>query len=232
MTVIFPMNGKGERFKKAGFNIPKPILPIGEERLIQKVYKTYKCKDLSIIQIISETLGKLKPFENLRLNIIPFDTSGPLETILSRFSRQSVFSDDILKDEEILIADCDSFFEDPKELWDAVEEFRKSKLLGGVTVRETNDPGCSYANFQILPGYAFDFREKDPYTPWSSTGPYYWKSWDTFYKCALQAYWDGVTSIAPVYNYLKEPVRAVEVQTFVHLGTPEAYLAYCRRTNV
>ncbi len=200
------MNGTGERFKKEGFNIPKPLLPLGNERLLQLVKKSYP-KDATFIHIKQ---GGVR-------------TSGPLETVLLDFEKKSFKG-------EILIADCDSFFEEPSELWNALEEFRQSECGGGVTVRRTTDPGCSYAT--VEKGFASDFREKDRYTEWSTTGPYYWKEWTTFYRCALKAYWNGVTSISPVYNYLKAPVRAIEVSTFVHLGTPDAYLAYCRRTHV
>ena len=227
MVAIFPMNGKGERFKKAGFNIPKSLLPLPSGLIAHKVMLTYKNDGWDIAALVSRECTT-SSFGDKYVTV-PWDTSGPLETILS------IGSLHVLGKQEVLIADCDSFFEDPKELWDAVEEFRKSGLQGGITYRKTSDPGCSYFNLGYLGDttkegtweVGQDFREKDPYTQFSCTGPYYWKSWDTFYKCALRAYWNGVTSIAPVYNYLKEPVRAVEVKTFVHLGTPDAYIKYC-----
>ena len=218
------MNGKGERFKKAGFNIPKPLLPLPDGILWNKVSETYKMMELPCILLPRRDQGETV------VPAIPFDTSGPLETVLCAKGVEKI-------QEDLLIADCDSFFENPQELWDAVEEFRKSNAGGGVTVRKVSNEKVS--SCIIEDGFATKFSDNLPSTAWSymsyqgvpewsPTGPYYWKSWDTFYKCALQAYWDGVTSIAPVYNYLKEPVRAVEVKSFVHLGTPDAYVKYCR----
>ena len=66
-------------------------------------------------------------------------------------------------------------------------------------------------------------REKDPFTSWSTTGPYWFRSTLEFWKAGQKAAKAGHVSISPVYNYLKGRTKAVPVGSFQHWGTPEAY---------
>ena len=119
--------------------------------------------------------------------------------------------------------DCDSCL-DEYELKDAIEVFRKCQADGGVTVRMTKDPLCSYA--QVDSHYwVSETREKDSFTMWSTTGPYWFKSGSSFLIAAQKAANAQQVSISPVYNYLSK-VKAVPIGSFKHLGTPEAYLAF------
>ena len=221
MILLMPVGGAGERFLKAGYTIPKPLLPYQGKPLIQWAVESYLNEVSQWIfivrpEMVREGIGQYLPAHS-RIEVIRQKTMGPVETILSV---------QVDLNDELLIADCDSFL-DAEEMTDALRAFRFHYADGGVTVRQTAERDCSYAKLSTY-GWVKETREHDPFSPWSTTGPYWWKSGERFLAYASQAITDGIFSVSPVYNYLLKDqgmVKAIEVYTFCHLGTPEAYEA-------
>lgn len=214
------MGGTGKRFSAAGYTLPKPLLPLAGKRLITLAIESTSQLTGKHEWIIRESLAMHPLLSGLLpagcWHVLGYNTTGPLETVLSARACLD-------HDEEVLICDCDSFM-DAKELADAVEIFRSSTAQGGVTVRRTQEPECSYAEV-TNEWWVTATREKDVFSQWSTTGPYWFKRGREFLKAAQQALAHDHVSISPVYNYLKQ-VKAVPVSTFHHVGTPAAYEAY------
>ena len=232
MRVIFPMGGTGKRFTDAGYKIPKPFLTINGKTLVEMAINSlgnlyplvFVCREE-----YADQLAQIAP--KGRSTIIPMqgDTTGPLQTVLREEVSRVIDSHN-----PILLMDCDSYFTDPEELERAIDVFTFSEASGGVTVRKTDDPSCSYAKIKEHTWMVKETREKDPFTKWSTTGPYWFRSGKEFLWVAKDALRDGIASISPVYNYIIRmggKVKAFEVKTFVHLGTPEAYVK-CGGINV
>jgi len=143
-------------------------------------------------------------------------TKGPLRTILSCEQVNELDTH-----EEVLFADCDSIV-DGDEINDALGVFRASGANGGVTIRETDDPGCSYA--RIGGGsWVIETREKDPFAPWSTTGPYWFRSGENILHLAHSYPYE--MHISPLYNHVNQ-VKAVPIRGFIHLGTPQLLEEY------
>lgn len=200
--------------------MPKPLLPLGGKRLIQWAMESVTLLKGSYHYLPTLDLSLHREFGGLLppgcFHIILDPTKGPLQTVLQAEGC-------LATEEELLICDCDSFM-DAKELAGAVEVFRVTGAQGGVTVRRTTDPMCSYAAVDTE-WWVSHTREQDPFTPWSTTGPYWFRSAQAFLKAARKAAAAQHASIAPVYNYLDGRTKAVPVASFHHLGTPEAYEA-------
>ena len=230
MTVIFPIGGIGSRFITAGYPIPKPFLPVGDTNLIELAINSYP-EDSRFIFIprleFADRLKELLASTNLNYKVmsINYDTSGPIKTILA-------YVDLIVNDWEVMVADCDSFI-NAREIEQAVDYFRSKSADGGVTVRKTTDPNCSYA--KIVGDTVIETREKDVISDWSTTGPYWFRSGRILVNAMKQASSFGITSISPVYNcMIKDGARVISymVNTFTHLGTPEEYESYCQRFSL
>ena len=219
MILVIPMAGVSKRFKDAGITTPKPFLEVAQCPLIQyalgSLSKLHGRFEFIVNQEVASHPG-IKQLPIGCLHILHQQTPGPLQTILA-------IKDCLANEEELLIMDCDSCL-DEYELKDAVEVFRKSGANGGVTVRMTTDPLCSYAEVDST-YWVSETREKDVFSRWSTTGPYWFKSGNSFLAAAQKAANAHHVSISPVYNYLSK-VKAVPVGSFKHLGTPEAYLAF------
>lgn len=219
MIICIPMAGVSKRFKDVGIMTPKPFLEIANSPLLQ-----YALGSLSKLEgryefIVSQDVAwhpLIKTLPSGCLHILHHLTPGPLQTILE-------IKDCLAKEEELIIADCDSCM-DENDLQEAVEVFRKSGANGGVTVRMTSDPLCSYAEVDSA-YWVTETREKEVFSRWSTTGPYWFKSGASFLLAAQKAANAHHVSISPVYNYV-DKVKAVPVGSFKHLGTPEAYLKF------
>ena len=234
MTVVFPIGGKGDRFVKAGYTVPKPFIMLNGKSLLAHAIGSYP-KDAHFIFFVRpeyrEEVGNIaRAFlkSGTFVVVIPKETKGPIETILLGSILTEIKG-------EVLFADCDSALS-LTEVESALDLFRTSKADGGVTIRSTKDPDCSYCIFDS-DRWVLKTKEKDRYfllndtdlfSKWSTTGPYWWKDFGTFVECASKAVGDGITSVSPVYNYLIQgggKVKAFPVATFRHFGTPEALRA-------
>lgn len=217
MLIVFPIGGKGQRFKEAGYTKTKPLIELDGKPLWQWAEECYimGTDENRIIKIIRANIKSFIPFSY----DIDRSTSGPVETLLEYPALLNT-------DEELLIADCDSLI-DNEELKAALTYFRNSKAYGGVTVRETDDPACSYA--ELRGNLVLRTKEKECISKWSTTGPYWWRFAGHFLHYAEKAHRDGVTSCSEVYNYAikdKKDIIAFPVKTFQHLGTPELLEKY------
>ena len=220
MIICIPMAGVSKRFKDAGIMTPKPFLEVAGSPLLQYALGSLsklegRYEFLMNEEVASHPLLKTIPLTGHQ-HILTTQTPGPLQTVLT-------IRECLANEEELLIADCDSCM-DEYELKEAVEVFRKSGANGGVTVRMTSDPLCSYAEVDSA-YWVKETREKEVFSRWSTTGPYWFKSGTTFLVAAQKAANAHHVSISPVYNYV-EKVKAVPVGSFKHLGTPEAYLKF------
>ena len=222
MLTVIPLNGTGERFKEAGYTTPKPFLPMQGKPLIEWVVDCLPDPLLFLPrrEYVNDILWGIMKRRSAEMIVQDADTPGPLVTIHGAMQALDI-------DEEILVADSDSIT-DKKELLDAIQTFRDHHATGGVTVRMTSDPGCSYA--KLSPDWwVQEIREKEVFTPWSTTGPYHFASGKELIGASYDALKDGIFSIAPIYNYITKTggrVKAVPVFSFYHLGTPEAYEKY------
>lgn len=217
MLIIFPIGGKGQRFKEAGYKKVKPLIELNGKPLWQWAEACYifGTDENKIIKIVRKDLKQFIPFSYS----FEGETAGPLQTLL-------LYPMILNTDEELLIADCDSLISN-EELKSALTYFRNTGSYGGVTIRETEDPKCSYA--ELRGNLVLKTKEKNRISGWSTTGPYWWKYASHFLHYAELANRDGVTSVSEVYNYAikdKKQVISFPVKTFQHLGTPEALEAY------
>lgn len=240
MIIVFPMAGTGERFKSEGYSTPKPFIKVGGECMISRVISCYPSKldkEVSYVFLprqeyakdIWELTSKI-PKENKCVVPIAKETRGPLETILSNSTVASMIN----TNREILIADCDSLIA-PSELADALRVFRSQGAIGGVTIRKTKDPGCSYAMVNTADYTVSKTVEKEVISEWSTTGPYWWRDARQFFTAAKAGVDAGECHISPAYNYLIErqkKVKAFRVMTFRHLGTPKLLEAYAHDCGI
>lgn len=228
MITLFPINGKSQRFKDAGYTTPKQFLRLDGRRLLDLATASYPTLSEG-----NKTLFIIRPeyepeFGFGNYIIIRQDTRGPVETIL----KSSVITH-LKTDEDLLIADSDSFL-NKQELVSALGSMRKGRGSGGVLVRRAQAPNLSYARLDRL-GFVLETREKDPFSEWSTTGPYWFRHAKDFLNFASEALLDGIFSVSPVYNYLIKnglSVQAIPVKTFHHLGTPEELSDYVKHYGV
>ena len=226
MKIVFPMAGRGSRFVRQGFALPKPLIEVLGKPIIQHVLECYTMEARFIFVALREHidmgLGSLLMSLRPDALVVPIDevTQGPVCTVLKVY-------EEINTEDELLIADCDSVLVWP-DRW-VFEWFRERGATGGVTTRITNNPSCSYAAING-DGWVVETREKDPFTIFSTTGPYWWSQGRDFVQVAERMIREdrraanGEFYVSPTYNYHIAQggrVLAYPLPEFWSLGTPE-----------
>ena len=90
MQIIVPMSGFGQRFKKAGYSIPKPLIEVEGKPMIAHIIDLFSKRD-SFIFIVNEEHLKNKIFNlyntlkkycpNCKIYSIPKHKLGPIHAI-------------------------------------------------------------------------------------------------------------------------------------------------------
>lgn len=227
MIVLMPINGTGERMKTGGYTKPKALLPLENITLVQKALHTFsQCQVTQTIIIArGELIPKLIKLVPTALFLVALkDTSGPLETILESPATHLLLQ----ANEDLVVADCDAFL-DPGEYAKAIETYGITSY-GLVPTVVSQDPTVTYITLNQN-GYVQEIAEKNRISDVSATGPYYWHDARRFLLDGEVALRHGETSIGRVYAHrpvvqIEHPIKAVPVETFYHLGNPDAYKAY------
>jgi len=237
MKIIIPMAGTGDRFVRAGYKNPKPLIEVHGERIIEYILQMFDKED-EIIFICNETHMKttkigsiLKTISpNCNILTIPDHKKGPIFTILS------TDLDYIKDDEEVIVCYCDNPY-----IWD-YKHFKN-------WVKENNSDGCilSHSGFhphRLSPTFmahikednliVSEIKEKEPYTSepmneQASTGTYYFKKGSYIKKYFKQSIdqninYNGEYYVTLVYNLLIKDglnIHCYPTNFVTVFGTPE-----------
>lgn len=238
MKIVIPMAGTGDRFVRAGYADPKPLIEVSGKRIIQYIYDMFDPAD-EFVFICNDTHLQSTEMRNILSAIAPGSTilsipnhkKGPIHTVMST-DYQSYIKDD----EEVIICYCDNPY-----LWN-YEHFKR-------WVKDNDSDGCilSHAGFhphRLSPTFmahikedeltVAEIKEKEPYTsdPMSehaSTGTYYFRRGDVlkkYFQASIDQNinYNGEHYVTLTYNLLiKDGLKVTCYPTeFVTVfGTPE-----------
>src|SRR5471030_2622691 len=243
MQIVVPMSGFGERFRRAGYSKPKPLIEIDGKPIIAHVIDLFPGEtDFVFICnrdhlddssfAMAETLRKYCPTGRI-LAIEPHKL-GPIHAVLRA-------ADLIDRERPVVVNYCDfTCFWD----WSHFREFvRASGCDGAIPAYRGFHPHSlgttNYAYIREQSGWISDIREKQPFTEsrlqeYASTGTYYFSSGEVMLD-ALQRTYDrglnvgGEYYVSLAYKPLFEDKAAVAVypiQHFMQWGTPEDVAEY------
>jgi UDP-N-acetylglucosamine diphosphorylase / glucose-1-phosphate thymidylyltransferase / UDP-N-acetylgalactosamine diphosphorylase / glucosamine-1-phosphate N-acetyltransferase / galactosamine-1-phosphate N-acetyltransferase len=230
MILVMPMAGRGERFRKAGYTTPKPLIELSPDiPMFVKATESFPLRKMSEIVFVilrehCEDYGFdaeiRRRYADLPIRIVVLDavTSGQAETVALALDRKR-------SDEGLIVFNGDSAFEDEISTWMDEEAPAWDAAL---QVFRDSDPRWSFAKVDGQ-GSVVETAEKKPISDLASTGLYYFKSWRQY----LHYYDDleltgGERYIAPLYNrYIadKRRVGILPCRRYLCFGTPLDYEA-------
>ena len=194
MIIGIPIGGVGERFSKAGYSEPKPLIPIHEKTIIQYLLDSLQTFTTSEDEIVifhhehlpgfSEFIGKTYPTVTL-LNIGP-PTKGAVETVLKGLDNlRNLENLENLENKPILLLDCDAFYTvDILELLrtlpktsNAVFCFEEALMTGQFSYIRTSE---------TLPNRVVEIKEKEPISSLANTGAYFFRSVSALRQFAMK----------------------------------------------
>lgn len=226
LNILLPCAGMGSRFIKAGYTLPKPLIGVNGQPMLQAVVENLNI-DAHYIFIVQKAhynaynLGTLLPLIAPGCSII--QTNGITEgaactTLLAK--------DLVDNDKHLLIANSDQFLE-----WDSCD-FMYSAIAsnsdGGILTFEDDDQKWSYARLNEQ-GNVVEVAEKKVISNNATVGIYYWNKGSEYIKYAEQMIYKNIRVnnefyVCPVFNEAikdNKKIKIYNVNKMWGLGTPE-----------
>ena len=243
MQIVIPMSGFGERFRRAGYTIPKPLIEVEGRPMIAHVLDLFP-GERNVLFIcntddlrdgrygLEQTLRDLCPTGRV-FGIAPHKR-GPVHAVSQAF-------DQIDDDNEVVVNYCDfaCYWR-----WSHFREFvRLSSCDGAIPAYRGFHPhslrGNPYAFLRERDGWVSDIREKEAFTgkpmsEYASSGTYYFRTGRLMRERFAAAIDGDLTVGGEFYASLAyKPLLArggrvavYELQHFMQWGTPEDLADY------
>jgi NDP-sugar pyrophosphorylase family protein len=232
MNIVIPMAGLGSRFRLAGFDRAKPLIPVEGRPMYTWAVESLPLEKAT--RLIFILLRSQPEFTELRTDILHRYGKFPIE-ILDVPSLTAGQSETVMRAETtidngtpLLIHNADTAFEiDPA--WNDTAE--RDKLDGALLVFRSTEARWSYSR-PDKNGWIREVREKEVISAWASTGTYWFARGSDFARLARrqaagQDREKGEYYVGPLYNDLIEAgarVRNFEIKRLLCFGTPEDLL--------
>ncbi len=228
LNIVITMAGAGSRFVKAGFKLPKPLIPLFDEipmyRYSTNSLPLHLANRLIFVIQKGEYAGQLK--EDIERNYSGFDTRIVEVEGLTRGQAETLLlaQKDLNHALPTLVHNADSAI-DVNETH-LLAAFKKAD--GVLVTFEATSDRYSFAHVNEH-GMVDLIREKQAISTHASTGTYYFKSTVQMLGLITKALEDnalenGEFYIAPLYNRMIEAgqcVKICSVNNYYCYGTPE-----------
>lgn len=234
--IVFPMAGLSSRFFKAGYTVPKYMLPLNGKSVLHSVlegFSKYFNKEKIVFILIDNEFNPAEyvkqvaeslNLNNLEIITLPEPTRGQAETVFLGLQKLRVN-----KNESLTIFNVDTFrpnFTFPKFLSEKKCSYLETFIGSGknwsnvVPIHEGSD-------------VVLNASEKQEASKYCCTGLYHWESVEIFnqaYDQYLKEFPDKELYVAPMYNYAianKHLVKftVVDTKEVIFCGTPDEYQA-------
>ena len=241
VEIVIPMAGLGSRFSEAGYQDPKPFIPVNGKPMIQwvvenlssKLYRTHFTFIVNRLHLESyrmeEKLSQLVPGCNIVT--VPGKTDGAACTVL-------LAMDEIAEDRPLLIANSDQYIDASIDSF--LEESLNPAKDGMIMTFPATDKKWSYAKLNSQ-GLVTEVAEKKPISSHATVGIYFFKTARSFINAChsmirLDQRTNGEFYVCPVYNELIRAGGKVGIfpipQNAMHgLGTPEDLDCFLHLSN-
>lgn len=229
MNIVMPMAGKGQRFKDAGYSMPKPFIDVNGASMYRRALAPFVSVSDRVILITQEDH---QPYFEAEPNYIHRSDkvflSGPTEGAACSVLAARAFIDNY---EPLLIVNCDQLMTFNAFNWSVLAN--NSAADGVIFTFLASGPKWSYVALDPLLRVS-QVAEKVEISEIATCGAYWWKEGRAFCEAADKMIADNTRTnnefyVAPVYNELiKEGgnVYPFMVDQMTSLGTPEFLADY------
>lgn len=237
MQIIIPMSGFGERFRKAGYAVPKPLIEIDGKPIIGHVIDMFPGETDFIFICNEDHLAN--PDYRMREILSQHCPSGKIIGIpphkLGPIHAVTLAKEWIKPDSPVVVNYCDfTCYWD----WTHFKQWvAKLGCAGAVPAYRGFHPHTlgttNYAYMREADGWMLDIQEKQPYTDnrmeeYASSGTYYFASGKLMLECFERTVAENLNIGGEFYVSLaykpllvsQLPVAVYDLQHFMQWGTP------------
>lgn len=239
LNIVIPMSGRGSRFSSVGYPDPKPLIPVGGQRMIELVIDNLTPRDVSHRFIFICLEEHLRAYEVSKIlknkapdcQIIAINqvTEGAACSVLT--AKEFIDSEDPL-----MIANSDQWLDASIDLY--LQNIKG--YAGGILTMPANDPKWSFVKKNDS-GFVTEVVEKQVISDEATVGIYNFASGKSFVRAAetmiaKDIRVNGEFYVAPVYNILIREGAKIVTQNIGSsmwgLGTPEDLELFLRSGHV
>ena len=229
INVLIPMAGEGKRMKEAGWEMPKPMIPIANKTMIQTVVENIGIDAFYTFIVKKEDIKTYKIDEHIKSlginsRILVQEKFNDLDTIGAAVT--TLLAKEYINDDSpLLVANSDQYM-----IWDKsiVYDIINSGVEGCIFSFKDIDPKWSFSKLN-KEGFVSAVSEKNPISDNASCGVYFWKKGSDYIKYAEQMIQKDIKTnnefyVCPVYNEAIEDGKVISismVEKMYGLGTPE-----------
>lgn len=236
LNIVIPMAGRGSRFANAGYELPKPLIDVMGQPMVELVTKNiapecghrfiYICQEEHMEKYgLEELLKKISP--GCEMVVIDHITEGAACTVL--LAAEYIDTKDAL-----MIANSDQYVDM------SIDEYINSieNEDGLIMTMPADDPKWSFIRYDE-DGYVTEVREKQVISNEATVGIYNYAHGSDFVRYANQMIEkdvrvNGEFYVAPVYNEMISDGKKIIFKNIgdkmYGLGTPEDLRAYITST--
>lgn len=208
LNIVVPMAGYGSRFQKAGFKLPKPLIPVHNQPMIRVVINNLRpaCEHRFIFLCLKEHVQSYGVDQNLRrwaknceIVLVDAVTEGAACTVL-------LAKHLINNSEPLMIANSDQWID--VDINDYLAFTQSSGVDGAIMTMWAEDPKWSYVRFNSE-GIPCEVVEKEVVSNEATVGIYNYRRGADFVEAAEQMIAknfrvNGEFYVAPAYNEMLE----------------------------
>lgn len=225
MNIVFAICGESQRFKDAGYTLPKYLIEYLGHSMIYHAVKTLKIPG-KIYFIVRQQ--HLNTYHNLKFHLqslggeiitSPGPTSGAAATLL-------LCKNYIDHNQPLLSVNCDQYLDwDPS---DFINRISANKLTSYILTFKSDNPSYSYV--KVKNNQVIELKEKEKISDIATCGMYHWARAGDFFQDSEKMIAENKNSnqenyVAPVYNYsiarkLRVEHYEIDQQKFWPVGTP------------
>lgn len=232
LNIVVPMAGRGSRFVKAGYEMPKPLIDMFGHPMIEYVTRniTPACEHRFIYICQEEHLKRYALARKLD-EIAPGSVVVTVDHITEGAACTVLLAEKYIDNEEpMMIANSDQYVDTDINVYLA----SMKEYDGLIMTMPANDPKWSFINYDDK-GFVTMVREKEVISNEATVGIYNYKRGSDFVQYAHQMIEKNIRVnnefyVAPVYNEMIEAGRKVVFSNMgakmYGLGTPEDLKAF------
>jgi NDP-sugar pyrophosphorylase family protein len=233
LNVLIPMSGRGQRFKDAGYSLPKPFIDVNGKPMIQRVIENLNIEGKFIFLTLKDHYSYLQ-------NILPTTCNDyqiiTVEQITQGAACTCLLAESLINnDNQLIIANSDQLVE-----WNTnnfLQTMIDNQADGGILTFTATEPKWSFAKVIDGTNIISEVAEKNPISDKATTGIYWFKKGKYFVEGAQQMINKNIRTnnefyVCPVFNELineKLKILNYPINKMIGLGTPEDLELYLQQ---
>lgn len=223
INIVVPMAGRGSRFSKAGYTLPKPLISVFGRPMIEIVVENLRPSQphrfIFICQrehLAAHGLGSILMQSGPDTRIVPIDyvTDGAACTVL-------LAEAEINNDDALMIANCDQYISTPIDTY--LNHMGQGGFDGFIMTMTANDPKWSFIELDEN-GTVNRVVEKEVISDEATVGIYNYQAGRSFVAAAKKMISNNDKTnnefyVAPAFNYMiKDGMRV----GYMNIGSDRA----------